>query len=471
VYPRRPFAAAFALIFTVTGCGGSGGGTGGETAKAPAAAPDGGAPSPELQAQLRNDAGLRGFYEGRQWSNAWDERSGRSLEEALGNAVRHGLDPQDYLRPVHEARDPIAREAALTRAALAYAGALAHGKVDPRRLFPTYALPRNEVDLNAGLNQAIQRGNVGEWLESLAPQDEDYRALSAAYVQALQAPQPQPAQPPENGKQRPPRPQPARTATPTSPRDQAVVLAVNLERRRWLARDVPPTRVDVNTAATFLRYFRDNQQVDRRVVVNGQPGWETPQLGSPIVRLVANPNWTVPRSIENNELGRLSEAALQRRHMSRRNGRIVQEPGPSNALGQVKLDMQNDQAIYLHDTPSKWAFQRNERHLSHGCVRVNDAVGFARIIADSQGKAADLDHALRDPKKNTIFIQLAQAIPVRLLYFTAFFDNGQVVFAPDPYGWDAKVAEALGLPIPAASAANRTSADRARQQREGDVGP
>lgn len=474
MYPRRSsLIAAVILLAATAGCGsGPNEQPGQPVAQNPAA------PSPALQQAVGDDAELRRFYEGRQWQSVWDDRAAKKLEEALGGATRHGLDPQEFLRPVQAARDPAARDVALSKAALTYAGVLARGKVDPKRLFPDYTLARNEVDVAAGLGQAVSRGNVGEWLEGLAPQDADYKALSDAYVRAVQA-QAQPA-PPPSGPQPAPAPnarsarnpqQQARTATPADPREQAVVLAVNLERRRWLARDVPATRIDVNTAASFLTYVRDNALADRRVVVNGQPGWETPQLQSPIVRLVANPDWTVPNSIADNELSKLSPAQLERRHMSRRNGRIVQEPGPTNALGQVKLDMENDQYIYLHDTPSKWAFGTRERHLSHGCVRVNDAVGFARALADQSGKAADFDQALRDPEKKTTPIPLAQALPVRLLYFTAFLDNGQVVFAPDAYGWDAKVAEALGLQPPQASRLNAEAAARERQEREGDVGP
>jgi murein L,D-transpeptidase YcbB/YkuD len=165
---------------------------------------------------------------------------------------------------------------------------------------------------------------------------------------------------------------------PAAPRERAVVLAVNMERRRWLPRQPEATRIDVNTAGTFLKYIRENQVVDQRVVVVGEPGWETPQLGSPMFRLVANPNWTVPESIEKDELAKLSPAQLQRKNMARENGRIVQQPGPDNALGQVKFDLKNDEAIYLHDTPAKAFFGRPQRHLSHGCIRVQDAIGFAR---------------------------------------------------------------------------------------------
>jgi murein L,D-transpeptidase YcbB/YkuD len=338
------------------------------------------------------------------------------------------------------------------------------------------------VDVPAGLAKAVNEGKAVEWIEGLAPQDDEYRKLSEAYVQQLAATQ-QPQQPEQGaqgrqgeaaqqgkakGREKAPPPE---QQAPTGARDRAVVLAVNMERRRWLVRNPDATRIDVNTAASFLRYHRDGQVADQRVVVNGEPGWETPQLSSPLFRLVANPDWTVPESIERDELSSLSPAQLQRKNMARENGRLVQQPGPDNALGLVKLDMRNDEAIYLHDTPSKAGFQRQARHLSHGCVRVADAVGFARLIADHTGKRGDFDQALENPERETAMIDLGTEIPVRLLYHTAFVDGDQLVFSADPYGWDAKVAEALGYPPPPASEAAQESAEEKRRRRQSDFGP
>lgn len=250
-------------------------------------------------------------------------------------------------------------------------------------------------------------------------------------------------------------------------RDRARQLAVNLERRRWLPRAAAETRIDVNTAAAFLDYWRDGTLADSRKVMVGQPGWETPALHSPIVRLVANPPWTVPRSIEEEELLPKGPGYLARNNFTRRNGRLVQAPGPESALGQVKFDMRNPHAIYLHDTPHKAGFGRAERHMSHGCVRVEDAVGFAMMLAEHDGKRRQFERALarRDeqdqPKEGSV--QLSREIPVRLLYHTVYLDrNGRLLFRADPYGWDETVAQALGL------------APRQRPQirrHRGDVGP
>jgi L,D-transpeptidase YcbB len=228
------------------------------------------------------------------------------------------------------------------------------------------------------------------------------------------------------------------------PAERARALAVALERRRWLSRTPPATRIDVNTAAAHLRYFRDGQLVDSRKVIVGKPGWETPALLAPIYRLVANPSWTVPRSIQNTELANVGDDYLGSRNMTIRDGWIVQQPGPGNALGLVKFDMQNDQAIYLHDTSSPELFDRSERHLSHGCVRVEDALGFAQLLAEDEGVGAAWGKA--SLSSDTAFVPLPRKIPVRMLYHNVFVaDNGQLAFRTDPYGWNDAVAQALGF--------------------------
>jgi murein L,D-transpeptidase YcbB/YkuD len=251
-------------------------------------------------------------------------------------------------------------------------------------------------------------------------------------------------------------------------RDRARQLAVNLERRRWLARSAPETRIDVNTAAAFLDYWRDGRLADTRRVMVGQPGWETPALLSPIVRLVANPPWTVPDSIEQEELLPKGPGYLARNNFERRNGRLVQKPGPQSALGLVKLDMSNTHAIYLHDTPAKAGFARAERHMSHGCVRVQDAVGFATMLAEHDGKRQQFERALarrdeEDDAPREGAVQLSNPIPVRLLYHSVYLDrSGRLLFRPDPYGWDETVAQGLGLAARQRPATRRVT---------GDVGP
>lgn len=240
--------------------------------------------------------------------------------------------------------------------------------------------------------------------------------------------------------------------------DRARSLAVALERRRWLARTAPATRIDVNTAAAQLRYYRDGALRDERKVVVGEPGHETPALSSPIFRLVANPTWTVPKSIQNGEMANVGDDYLLAHNMVLKDGWIVQQPGVDNALGLVKFDMANDQAIYLHDTSAPALFERSQRHLSHGCVRVEDALGFAQMLAEDEG-VVDAWQAAQATGEMT-FVPLPTRIPVRLLYRNVYVgDDGAVAFRTDPYGWNDPIAEQLGFSKAAARRAEAKTID------------
>jgi murein L,D-transpeptidase YcbB/YkuD len=460
----------------------------------------------QIQSAVTDPASKR-FYEARGWAGAWDPNQSKALEAAIRDGIRHGINPESFLKDLASGGgSDAAREAALTKTALAYAHALAFGVVAPDKLYEVYTVPRPRIDLAAGLAQALQGGEVQKWLASLAPQDAEYQALSAEYMRyRARAPQdkaatipigdkiergdkdarvPQilaalqvggylPAAPAGQPAAAPGRAGPAAAysgemlaavkrlqadygimpdgvigdttieALNNGAAERARILAVNLERRRWLDRQPPATRIDVNTAATVLRYWRDGQLAHTARVVVGQPDWETPELGAPIASLVANPDWTVPKSIEEKELRPKGAAYLARQHIVEKNGRLVQQPGPTNSLGMVKFNMLDDQAIYLHDTPAKALFASEERHSSHGCVRVQDAIGFARLLANDQGMLDQFNQALASGKETDV--SLKTRIPVRLMYQSAYVDGGRVVFRPDPYGWDDKLAAALGL--------------------------
>ncbi|HST35723.1 MAG TPA: L,D-transpeptidase family protein, partial [Allosphingosinicella sp.] len=279
--------------------------------------------SPEAAAELRAAATgqqVRRFYESRGWALAWTgEGRAEALDNAISEAERHGLDPEPFRPRIANGASPAARDAALTKAALGYAEALARGRTDPVRLRTPYEIPRPNPDLAAGLAHALDVGNLQDWLERLAPQTEEYRALSDAYLEARR-----------------------RIAAANGRPDQrlladATTLAVNLERRRWLDREPDETRIDVDTGAAMLFYIRGNRIADSRRVVVGQPGKETPGLASPMVRLVANPTWTVPVSIQRAEIEPRGRGYMARNRMEYRGRAIVQSPGPHNSLGLVKF--------------------------------------------------------------------------------------------------------------------------------------
>jgi L,D-transpeptidase YcbB len=465
-----------------------------------------------------SDPQVRLFYQARQWQPAWDRKSERQLLDSFAGAPAQGLRSDLFLHAPLPT-DPNQREAALTKAALGYASALAQGYVDPTKLGRTYTIPRPRPDVVAGLAQALGQQNLGGWLAALPPQTDEYRALSAAHVQFLKqaaaakgatVPAGSPIKPgrrdprvpqlvaalvangylnaPPAQKQQAPAPQrysgtmvgavrqlqadfglkPNGVVTPDTlavlnggAGYRARQLAVSLERLRWLERSPPATRIDVNTAASFLEYWRGGSHQQQLRVINGQPDeWTTPQIQAPIFQLVANPMWRVPDRIVDDELSKKSAAYLAANGFSRRDGRLVQLPGPKNSLGQVKFDMRDPQQIYLHDTPFKSWFAVNNRHRSHGCVRVQNALDFAFQLAMEDGVQDKFQEAIASGDEN--YVMLKREIPVRLLYHTAYWDGARVQYVPDIYGWDDDVARALklerGMPRPAV-------------QRQEDVGP
>ena len=282
-------------------------------------------------------------------------------------ADQHGLDKSAFLGPIQQARSAGAHDAALSLAALTYAEALARGRTDPTRLSRPYTVPRPSPDLAAGLARRARR------TARSPPGSRAWRRRTTIIARC-------------------PRPMSRRAARsrrrdgnpPASLLDRARTLAVNLERRRWLER-TPPRDADrrQHRRRACSPIGATARPPTRRRVVVGEPGRETPELGAPMFRLVANPTWTVPRSIE-------SEVSSPRRRCaatiwsgatagsSSNRGRPTRSAWSSSTCA-------NDQQIYLHDTPAKSLFRGTDRHASHGCVRVFDALGFAAMIAADEG--------------------------------------------------------------------------------------
>ena len=228
---------------------------------------------------------------------------------------------------------------------------------------------------------------------------------------------------------------------------RAAQIRASMERLRWLPRDEPATRIDVNTAAAETDYVVDGQSVMHMLSASGRPGGdETPMLKSAISAIVLNPPWNVPDGIAEEEILPKGEAYLQEMGFAMKDGRLVQQPGPQAALGQVKFDFDNPYAVYLHDTPSKAAFARSQRAVSHGCVRLAQAVPLARALLANQPGWSDarIDETLAAGE--TVRVELNQKTPVRLVYLTAFPQNGRIAFRPDIYGWDVKLLKLLDNP-------------------------
>lgn len=473
-----------------------------------------------LPATLQPD--VRGFYEMNGWRPVWTAQRLRDLQAAAARAERHGLAPSDFFNFPALASDPRTAEMKTTAAAMMYARVLAEGRVRPETVEDLWEMQKNRVDLPRGLNDALAQNRLVDWIDGLAPTDIGYSNLSAGYVRyrrlAAQGGWPVFGQganiePGASDSRIPalvrrlvaegdltaadaqrlgsstlygPEVQAGVRSFQTrhglvsdgrigagtqrslsaSVEDRARQIALNLERRRWLKREVAPERIEVNTAAAIMVYWKDGKPVHSNRVVCGSAENQTPSLEKQFASVVANPPWYVPAGIARREILPKGPGYLASQNMYVSNGQVIQRAGPSSALGYVKFELRDSYAIFLHDTPSKAAFNLAMRQRSHGCVRVQNAVDFARLLlSPDPTKLGEFDAA--QESRETTRIQTGREIGVRLLYWTAFVDGqGRVAFREDVYGRDDKLAEALGIAVSLPKVV-----DDGRGRDANDVGP
>jgi murein L,D-transpeptidase YcbB/YkuD len=239
-------------------------------------------------------------------------------------------------------------------------------------------------------------------------------------------------------------------------RGQAEKLRINLERMRWFYDDLPGDYVLVDVAGFMAHVVRDGRVSYSTRVVVGTPKDQTPSFRDEMEHVVFNPTWTVPPSIQKTMRG----AGSRYKVVDRRTGRavsganvsdfrrysLIQAAGPGNALGRVKFIFPNNQAVYLHDTPSKGLFSQTVRAFSHGCVRVHNPLKLAEVILDSPswGQSA-IDRVVGTSQ--TRFVHLKERLPVILYYLTAMADEqGRPSLRGDIYGRDRALEQAFAGP-------------------------
>lgn len=226
-------------------------------------------------------------------------------------------------------------------------------------------------------------------------------------------------------------------------------IMANMERWRWIPRELPRNRIQVNIAAALLTVFDGDTPVASMVTVTGKPGGgETPMLQSQIHSIVLNPPWNVPSGIAARELFPKGPAYLARngfRVIGTGAGRRLQQAaGPQSALGRYKFDFENPYAVYLHDTPSQGAFNRFDRLASHGCVRVAQPAALAQYLLRADPNWQPDAIAAAVATQQTQRVQLPERVAVYLLYWTAFASsNGAMNFRGDPYRWDQVLASKI----------------------------
>lgn len=267
-------------------------------------------------------------------------------------------------------------------------------------------------------------------------------------------------------------------------------LELNLERWRWLPADLGNRYIVVNLPGYDLRVVErqrgangdgETTVMDMRVVV-GRTELPTPAMSATITQIVLNPFWNIPADIAEKEM--IPELAKDPAYLAKRQIKVVsrakkgheidprkinwenegwqfdyrlrQEPGPRNSLGQLKFVLRNPFGIYLHDTPKHSLFRQLKRAISHGCIRVEQPYELAAYLLAGTPWSRDTIVTVAASGKRK-FIDLAEPVPVHLVYFTAWVDeDGSVQFRNDVYGGDTELDAALrteigSVPLPACS--------------------
>lgn len=247
------------------------------------------------------------------------------------------------------------------------------------------------------------------------------------------------------------------------------MITVNMERDRWVNKAFSDFFVLVNIAAFEAYIFKDSIRIHTTRAMVGKTYHQTPVFAAKMQYLEVNPTWTVPTSITRREL--IPKIQGDKNYLTNKHMEVVdfqgnivdtskinfqeltstspfpymlrQKPGPWNALGQVKFIFPNPFSVYLHDTPSRSLFARENRSLSHGCIRIENPLDFATVIL--QNTTYDKEAITKIVKsQKTQRIILSDKPDVMLLYWTVGLGNhGELRFVNDIYSRDQKVYDAL----------------------------
>lgn len=285
--------------------------------------------------------------------------------------------------------------------------------------------------------EALASGDIAGAIQNLAPLHPDYAKLKAELA-----------------------------ATPAEETAKRKLIRINMDRWRWLARDLGNQYLMTNVPEFQLRLTVNDKILRTYKTIVGKPGrTATPQLAETVEGVIFNPNWTVPQSIVKGE--GLGARVLGNPGWARANGykgwrdeetgfvTVVQQPGPGNSLGLMKLDMPNPHAIFLHDTPARHLFDNANRALSHGCIRTERASELAITLAilaknpkTDEERTAAAEEAVEILKSGEYTkVPFTTRMPVYITYFTMGTDiDGEMRTFKDIYDRDAPVLAALDAP-------------------------
>ncbi|HVM22704.1 MAG TPA: L,D-transpeptidase family protein [Sphingomicrobium sp.] len=429
VSKRRPVpfllftaAAATALSPSVAqvrpGAGPAAGPTAAQAQPAPAAQPPAASAAPPAQPQAEQAAPAPPPLP----PVVWDLVSAEDLLRYIQQVGGEGLNPADYdpagLQAALQSGDPAIVSAAATERFNRLSSALALGHVK-RSARIDWFMPDPDLDAakqDALLRSALAARDVTGALNGLLPTHPQYAALKTALE-----------------------------ATPAVDKARRDKIRLNLDRWRWLPRDLGSRYIIVNVPGFHATLVENGVNRWKQRAIAGSVKTPTPQLSALATGVVLNPWWEVPPSIAKEVAGKAGYVAVK--GADGKVQRWRQPPGPNNALGQMKFVMYNPHNIYLHDTNARSRFNSQIRALSHGCIRTQHIHDLAAELGSDNGgewNRERIDRALATGK--TIEAKFVKPVPVYIVYFSqAALVDGRIVDYKDLYARDAKAMAALNM--------------------------
>jgi len=350
----------------------------------------------------------------------WQPDEAAQLAAYIRTVGREGLDPADYdpagLDRAMRSGDPVVWSAAATDRfnKLSSDLALGHVRGDAR---VDWHVTDKDIDATRQrmlLDQALATNALAGVLDGLLPTHPQYGALRYALE-----------------------------VTPKTETAKINRIRLNMDRWRWLPRDLGAKYIIVNVPAYHATLVENGVTRWKHKAIAGAIKTPTPQLTAMASGVILNPWWEVPTSITREVAGKPGYVAVKGKDGKVQRWR--QPPGPTNALGQMKFVMQNQHAIYLHDTNARSRFNSQVRALSHGCIRTEDIHDLAAELGSDDGgewTRDKIDEVLAS--KKTVEAKFVKPLPVYIVYFSsAALTDGTIVDYSDVYKRDTKVIAAL----------------------------
>lgn len=350
----------------------------------------------------------------------WQVQQAQSLLNYINNIAREGLSPADYdpagLIAAMSSGDPMVLAQAATDRfnRLSSDLALGHVRGDARVGWHVVDNDIDDARQRQLLEAALVTNRVPEVLNSLLPTHPQYGALRTAL-----------------------------SIAPTTDAQKINKIRLNMDRWRWLPRDLGEKYIIVNVPAFHATLVENGVTRWKHRAIAGAIKTPTPQLSVMATGVILNPWWEVPTSISKEVAGKSGYVSVKGKDGKVQRWR--QPPGPSNALGQLKFVMYNPYNIYLHDTNARSRFNSQIRALSHGCVRTEHVLDLAtKLLGDDNGEwtPEKIEETLASKKsKQANFVK---PVPVHIVYFSvAALTDGTIVNYTDLYKRDNEVIAAL----------------------------